>query len=208
MVKEERNKITINKDLFAFTSTFNDVYFANDLNWKKIAIHFKHSTSNQRKIIVLREDANEGWFELSALARTGLWQIDKIQVFDKDGDMTYVPRSGMPSPTSFDISAVTKIAPSEPIVSFQDASNVILGINKGSLYEINFRVRIYDDTANAYLNPVVYVVSGITENVLTLDQAVTNYAGKTLRLKFANYSDCSPRQKSIYGFAEITYGAP
>lgn len=125
MNKQEVNRITINKDLFAFASDFQDVYFANDLNWKKIAIHFKHTTSNQKKIIVLLQDSEEGRFEVSAMARTGAWQIEQIQVFDKDGGMEAIKRAGIPEATAMDISVIRKIAPSEIITNISSGSSVL-----------------------------------------------------------------------------------
>lgn len=207
MFKEERNQVTLNKELFAFASDFNDIYFANDLNWGKIAIHFKHSTSNQKKIVVLREESNTGWFEASALARTGVWQIEMIQVFDKDGDMTDVKRSGMPSPENFDITTTVKIAPSESIISFQDDSNVVVGAGKTEFYEVGFKVRIWDDVANIEHDAVIYTITNIVGDIITLDTPVANHAGKTLRLRFPSFADSSARQKSIFQYVGITYGA-
>lgn len=205
MFKDERNKITLNKDMFAFASDFNDVYFANDLNWKKLAIHFRHAGSNQTKIIVLMEDSNEGWFEASGLARTGSWQIEKIQVHDKDGDMDTVLRSGMPSPANFDIVTTTKIAPSEAISFVTDATHLALGAGKAALYEVGFKVIIWDDVANAQHGSTLFTITEIVGDVLTLDQAVTSYAGKTLRLRFPAYNQSSPRQKSIYQYVGVTF---
>jgi hypothetical protein len=59
MYKDEKNLVTLDKDLFAFASNFSDAYFANDLNWKKVAVHYKHSTSNQTRIIVLIKEQEE-----------------------------------------------------------------------------------------------------------------------------------------------------
>jgi hypothetical protein len=125
MNKEEVNRIAINKDLFAFASNFQDIYFANDLNWKKIAIHFKHTTSTQKRIVVLLQDSSEGLFEVSAMARTGAWQIEQIQVFDKDGGMEAIQRAGIPEATAMDISVIRKIAPSEIITNIAASTSVL-----------------------------------------------------------------------------------
>lgn len=125
MFKNERNQITLDKDLFAFASNFNDSYFANDMNWKKLSIQFRHSTSNQKKIVVIMAERNDGWFEASTLARTGSWQIDRIQVFDKDGDMDTIYRADMPSPSNFDIETKAKIAPSPLVTGFVENPEAI-----------------------------------------------------------------------------------
>jgi len=204
MFKDERNRITINKDLFAFASEFRDEYFANDLNWKKLAIHFKHTTSNQRKIIVLMQDSNEGWFEISEMGRTGVWEVEQIQVFDKDGGRDSVLRSTMPDPSNFDIITERKIAPTELIVS-ANGTSVTLDTNKAVNYEVGFKVMLYSDTDLMFLNNTVYTITNIAGDVVTLDQPFTGYQGKTLRLKFPNYADASPRQKGIYQFVGVTF---
>lgn len=207
MVKKERNKITINKDLFAFASTFNDVYFANDLNWKKIAIHFKHATSNQKKIIVMMNESSEGWFEASEMARTGTWRIEQIQVFDKDGDMTSVPRLDMPNPSSFDIVTELKISPSELIVSFSNSNTFTLGTGKGELYGIGYKIKVWDDVANNYHNQTVYTITAINGDVITVNYDITNRTGKTLRLKFPEFKNSDSSQRSMYQYVGSNWGS-
>lgn len=176
MFKDERNKITLDKDLFAFASDFSDAYFANNLTWKKTAIHFKHTTSNQKKIIVLFSDSNEGWFEASALARTGSWQIDKIQIFDKDGDMETVQRADMPTPANFDIETIRKIAPSETIVAINEGpQKLVLGSGKGALYEPGFKVRLWNNTLLNFHDSTVYTINTINGDELELNSPVANY---------------------------------
>lgn len=178
MNKGEKNLITINKAMFAFASTFADAYFADSLNWKKIAIHFKHETSNQRKIITLMSEADSAPFEMSEMARTGNWQIEKIQVFDKDGDMVEVPRSDMPSPSSFDFATVRKIAPSETIVAINEGpQKLVLGSGKGALYEPGFKVRLWNNTLLNFHDSTVYTINTINGDELELDLPVANYVG-------------------------------
>lgn len=201
MNKDEKNLITINKDLFAFASTFQDGYFANDLNWKKIAVHFKHETSNQRKIVILMQESEQGWFEASATARTGLWQIEQIQVFDKDGGMVSIPRSDMPTPANFDITTIRKIAPAALVLSIQEGpQKIVLEAGAGLTYKVGFKIRFWDEVAFALLSSTIYTITDITGDIITLDQVVTGYAGKTLRLKFPNFADASAEQKGIYQF--------
>lgn len=207
MFKDERNKITINKQLFAFASDFSDSYFANDLNWKKIAVHFRHTTSNQKKIIVLMSDSNSGWFEASALARTGNWEIKEILVFDKDGDFTSVPRTDMPNPESFDISTATKVAPSELIVSFQDAFNPILGSGKTELYRVGYKVVVWDEVLNQQHNATVYTITAINEDKITLNMHVNDFSGKTLRLRFPAFRNSSAEQRSLFQYVGTGFGA-
>lgn len=319
MNKEDRNKISIDKDLFAFASNFEDIYFANDLNWKKIAIHFKHTTSNQKRIIVLLQDNDEGHFEVSAMARTGSWQIEQIQVFDKDGGMEAIQRAGIPEATAMDISVIRKIAPSEIItniafstsvltdyvpsnlangtLSFQgevivdlnsgwaagsnlatfvglafssqggaggalyleqlingswteiqnyitssdavwNANNTIsanatavrmriinndsmnsmiygsfsaqamsdenqvltVGAGKTTNFLVGYTVRIWDEVALGYHDAVIYTITDVTGDNITLDKDILNHSGKTLRLKFPSYADASANQKGIFQF--------
>jgi hypothetical protein len=103
MLRNQRNKIILDKDTFVSLTTFEDLYFANELNWRKIAIHFQHTGSTQRKIIILFNDSSQGWFEVSSLARTGEWPIQMIQIFDNDGDVKVITREDMPDPENFDI---------------------------------------------------------------------------------------------------------
>lgn len=205
MYKNERNKIMLNKDLFAFASSFNDAYFANDINWKKVAVHFKHTGSNQRKIIVMMDESSEGWFEASEMARTGTWEIDQIQVFDKDGDMVSVPRSDMPSPANFDITTTRKIAPAELISAFLDSTHVLLGLGKAANYEVGFKVKLWDEASVNYLDSTIYTITEISGDMITLDQSVVGYVGKILRLKFPNFNDASSRQRGIYQFVGSTF---
>lgn len=206
MNKGEKNLITIDKAMFAFASTFADAYFADSLNWKKIAIHFKHETSNQRKIVALMSESNQGWFQASAMARTGNWQIEQIQVFDKDGDMVSIPRSDMPSPASFDIETVRKIAPAELVVSITEGPQRFnLASGKGALYEVGYNVRLWDDVALDYFNGMVYTITEVSGDSIDLDEAISGYEGKTLRLKFPSYVDASPKQKGIYQFIGSTF---
>lgn len=106
MDKGGRNKIILDKDAFVSLTTFEDLYFANELNWRKIAIHFQHTGSTQRKIIILFNDSSQGWFEASALARSGEWPIQMIQIYDNDGDVKVVKREEIPSPENFDIEII------------------------------------------------------------------------------------------------------
>jgi hypothetical protein len=202
MYKNEKNLITLDKDLFAFASDFSDVYFANDLNWKKVAIHYKHSTSNQTRIIVLLKEQEEGWFEISEMARTGTWQIDRIQVFDKDGGMETILRAGMPSPATFDIVANRKIGPS-PSISLVSGSSVT--VESAADLEVGFKVKLWDNVAFQYLNATVFTIQNIVENVITLDQTITGHSGKTLLLRFPSFSEASPKQKGIYQFVGSTF---
>lgn len=106
MNKGDRNKIILDKDAFVSLTTFEDLYFANELNWRKIAIHFQHTGSTQRKIIILFNDSSQGWFEASALARSGEWPIQMIQIYDNDGDVKVVKREEIPSAENFDIEVI------------------------------------------------------------------------------------------------------
>jgi hypothetical protein len=206
MEKDNRNRITLNKDLFAFTSDFTDIYFANDLNWKKVAIHFKHATSNQRKIIVLMKDSDSGWFELSETSRTGSWGIEQIQIFDKDGDMYPVKREDMPSPSDFDIQTILKIAPFESIVSFVDSYNPVLAEGKGGLYEVGFKVRVWDLNTLDFHNQTVYTILAINGDQVTLDYPITNATNKSLKFKFPEFRNSSLRQRSFYQYVNKTFG--
>lgn len=200
MNKEDRNKISINKDLFAFASNFEDIYFANDLNWKKIAIHFKHITSNQKRIIVLLQDNDEGHFEVSAMARTGAWQIEQIQVFDKDGGMEAIQRAGIPEATAMDISVIRKIAPSELILSIANNKELTVSAGQTTNFLVGYTVRVWDEIALDYHDAVIYTITDVTGDVITLDQDILNHSGKTLRLKFPSYADASANQKGIFQF--------
>lgn len=202
MYKGEKNLVSINKGLFAFASDFNDEYFANDLNWKKIAIHYKHSGSNQKKIIVLMSDSDQGWFEASETARTGSWLVEQIQVFDKDGDMSVVPRTDMPSPDAFDIITNRKIAPSELISLVSGSTVTVPSVDN---YEVGFKVKLWDDLAFQYLNATIFTIVSVSGNVITLDQPITDHQGKTLRLKFPLYADSTLKQKSVYQFVGVTF---
>ena len=152
--------------------------------------------------IVLIKEQEEGWFEISEMARTGSWQINRIQVFDKDGGMETILRAGMPSPATFDIVADRKVAPS-PSVSLVSGNSVTVG--SVADFEIGFKVRPWDNIAFEYLGSTVYTVQTIVGNVITLDQAITGFEGKTLLLRFPNFSEASSRQKGVYQFVGSTF---
>lgn len=205
MNKGEKNLISINKAMFAFASTFADPYFADSQNWKKIAIHYKHETSNQRKIIPLMEESSEAYFQMSEMARTGNWQVEQIQIFDKDGDMVSIPRSDMPSPSGFDFTTVRKIAPSETIVAINEGpQKLVLGSGKGALYEPGFKVRLWNDTLLNYHDNNIYTINSIVGDTLTLDQAISNYGagGPVVR-----WESSSPNATYNEGVDYITLGA-
>lgn len=127
LVKGQRGEFFFNKDQFLFATNFaTNPYFADELNWSKIALYYKDSTSGQRQIIILKDDNGRGWFAPSAMARTGAWSIDRIEVFDKQGDFFVVTRSNMPSPATLDIAVQRIIAPSPSISTIVANAEVII----------------------------------------------------------------------------------
>ncbi|MDD3412403.1 MAG: hypothetical protein PHY47_00220 [Lachnospiraceae bacterium] len=116
IVKGERGEFFFNKDQFLFATNFaTNPYFADELNWAKIAVYYKDATNNQKQIIILKDDNGRGWFAPSEMSRTGSWSVEKIEVYDKQGDCFQVTRSNMPSPETFDVSVQRIVAPSPAI---------------------------------------------------------------------------------------------
>lgn len=114
--KGERAEVYFDKSAFIFATDFTaDEYFADDLNWKRIALHFKDATLNQRDVVILKDDHGRGWFEPSTTSRTGDWILQKIEIFDKDGD--FFPIESADIPEEFKITVQRVIAPASKVVS-------------------------------------------------------------------------------------------
>ncbi len=125
--KDERGNLSFDKEAFIFATNFaSDTYFADDLNWKRIALYFTDPTSNQRQIVVLKDEYGNGWFAPSSTARTGSWSLSSIEIFDQDGDSFVVERSNMPSPENFDVAVERVIAPASLITNIPTPVEIIV----------------------------------------------------------------------------------
>lgn len=116
--KGQRGEIFFDKGQFIFATDFaTDPYFEDELNWKRIALHFKDPTNGQTQIIILKDDGARGWFAPSSTCRTGIWEIEFIEIYDKQGDVFRVERTNMPSPGDFDIDVQRKVPPASLVDS-------------------------------------------------------------------------------------------
>lgn len=126
IVKGQRGEIFFNKDQFLFATDFaSDPYFADELNWQKIAVYYADASSGQRQVIILMDDHGRGWFAPSVMARSGDWSVEKIEVYDKQGDFFTIGRDNMPSPEGFDVAVQRVVAPSPSLLAVQENAELV-----------------------------------------------------------------------------------
>lgn len=124
--KGQRGELFFNKSQFLFATDFaTDPYFEDELNWKRIALHFKDPTSNQRQIVILKDDGSRGWYAPSETCRTGIWEVEFIEIYDKQGDVFRVERNNMPTPGDFDIDVQRKVPPASLVSAVVEESELV-----------------------------------------------------------------------------------
>ena len=169
IIKGERKELYFNKDQFLFATNFaSNPYFADELNWARLALYYKDPTSQQRKIIILKDDNGRGWFAPSEMSRTGTWEVQKIEVYDKQGDFFVVERSNMPSPATFNIAVNRIVAPATPVISCLEGEELIIGGQFDAMYPV------WTTTENATLT--ASLLEGTLANSQTIVQGNSMYA--------------------------------
>ena len=213
LVKGQRQEIYFDKGAFIFATNFaTNTYFADDLNWSKVALHFFDPTKNQRNVVILMDDESRGWFAPSVTCRTGDWTIEKISIFDKDGDFFEVQKENIPNAAEIKAKVVRIVAPSTQIAGLTNANQTIVlpmsgePASEASNWKAGFKFKLWSVGDNAYLSEDVYTITNIIDNTLVLDKAVIgDITGKTIVMRFPNYSQVSGEQASKYEYVGVGY---
>lgn len=79
----------------------------------------------QRQIVILKDDGSRGWYAPSETCRTGNWEIEKIEIYDKQGDRFEVDRVNMPSPENFDIDVQRKVPPASLVSAVVEEAELV-----------------------------------------------------------------------------------
>ena len=124
VIKGDRNDVFFDKDQFISAVTIPDPYFANERNWKRIVLVYMDPNKKQKQFAIVSDNFSRANFEPSEIARTGLWTLEEIRIFDKHQDQYVVTRASMPSPENFDVQAQRIVAPSPLVTSIEVAVDI------------------------------------------------------------------------------------
>lgn len=200
------SQLLFDKNGFIAATTFTDPYFQNDLNWEKVVIFYEDETFQQEEPVILKSPFDEGAFLVSIFSRTGAWLINRIQIFDKDGDFYTVSRLEMPNPEDFDLDITRILCQESDVSSVSAVDKVTLVPSEAEYYKIGFKVKLWDVNAVGYLSSEVYEIIDINGDEITFDINVNPaHSGKTLQLVFAMYHDASPEQQGNYVYLDVGF---
>lgn len=135
MVKGTEEVISFNKESFLFQVAISDPFFANERNWKRVALVFEDAAGKQRQYAILSDGWSKAKFQPSETSRTGTWALKEIHMYDHHMGFYKIERAELPTPTDFDIEATRIVAPSATITSFEQAveKNSDPGFDEASL---------------------------------------------------------------------------
>jgi hypothetical protein len=94
------------------------------------------------------------------------------------------------------------IAPSPLISSITSQSVFTVESGQGKYYREGYVLRIWSGTA--YLADTVRTITDVTGDTLTVTPAWTTTLTTSMRIKFADYDDCSDEQVIVYAFIGAT----
>jgi len=87
------------------------------------------------------------------------------------------------------------IAPSDTIGTVNAQNSVTLGAGRGDMWQVGFKVRLWDNVANGYTSDTVNTISGITGDTITFENNFSTTLTTSHRLKFPDYDDATDAQK-------------
>jgi hypothetical protein len=89
------------------------------------------------------------------------------------------------------------IAPSDSLVGSAAPNQIEVAAGRGDAYSIGWAMRLWDNDAQDYTSDPVNTILSITDDVITFvdDWATLSGGPENVRLKFADYDDCTDDQK-------------
>ena len=99
-VKGQSITFTVDKDDLAAIIT--DPYYSNHSNWKNIQFHYQHESSSQRTVLLIPIAMTSAEYQLNVQARSGKWELVRIQVEDYDHGTFEIVRADVTTPEAYD----------------------------------------------------------------------------------------------------------
>lgn len=124
VIKGDRNDIFFDKDQFLASVTITDPFFANDRNWKRVVLVFMDPLKKQKQFAILTDNWTRANFEPTVTARTGVWSLEEVHIYDMHMGLYIVSRAHLPSPEDFDVEATRLVAPSPTATAIETADVV------------------------------------------------------------------------------------
>jgi hypothetical protein len=83
----------------------NDSYLSDTSNWQRVV--FYYTAGLQKVPVIFNLSTNKGKFKISDKARTGAWELLKIEINDFDGGQFIIMRGSLAAASDDDLSVVS-----------------------------------------------------------------------------------------------------